>query len=219
MSETRTALIVGATGLVGKHCLDYLLQDPKYTMVTSLVRKKMPLKSPKLQQEVVNFDHLESSKALVKGDDVYCCLGTTINKAGSKENFRKVDHDYVVKTARLALENGALRFLVVTSIGADPESGIFYTKVKGEVEEDLKTLNYPELHIFRPASLAGDREEFRFGEKVSLGVLKAFDFALVGGLKKYKPIEAKTVARAMVLVADRNQPGVYVYESEEIKKI
>jgi uncharacterized protein YbjT (DUF2867 family) len=219
MSETRTALIVGATGLVGQSCLEYLLQDKRYSMVTSLVRKKLPLKDPKLQQEVVNFDHLESSKALVKGDDVYCCLGTTINKAGSKENFRKVDHDYVLKTARLALENGAHKFMVVTSVGADPGSGIFYTKVKGEVEEDLKALGYPELHIFRPASLSGDRGEFRFGEKVSLGVLKVFDFAMVGGLKKYKPIEAKTVARAMLLVAEKPNPGVHIYESEEIKQI
>lgn len=214
----KTALIVGASGLVGGHCLHELLNSLNYSQVTSLGRRKLDITHQKLKQEIIDFDDMGLYADLFKADDAFCCLGTTIAKAGSQENFRAVDHDYVVNTAKQALTNGASKFLVVSSIGANPDSSIFYTKVKGQVEEDLKKLHFPELHIFRPASLSGNRKEFRLGEKVGLTVLNTLSFVLIGGLKKYKPINAATVAKAMARIASTTNPGIHIYESDQIAK-
>ncbi|CAN5305707.1 oxidoreductase [soil metagenome] len=222
MTETatgNTAILLGATGLIGGHCLEFLLKSPRYSSVVCLVRKKLPIINEKLQQVVVDFDNLTASADAITGDDVFCCLGTTIKKAKSKENFKKVDYQYPLEVAKIAHQNGAKQFLIVTAMGADKHSFIFYNEVKGLVERDLKSLHYDSLHIMQPSLLLGDREENRTGEKVGEAVMKTLDFVFKGPLKKYRAIEARAVAFAMVHLATTNQAGTHTHQSDEIQDI
>ena len=215
----RTALVVGASGLVGGHCLQYLIKDDVYSSVTILVRKEIALQHPKLHQHIVNFDRLDENSSLIKADDIFCCLGTTISKAGSKANFKKVDLEYPLKAAQIALANGANQYLLVTAMGANKWSLIFYNRVKGEVEDALKKPGYQAVHIFRPSLLLGERKETRVGEKLGTILFNATSPLFLGPLKKFRAIQAKAVAGAMVVCAKRNSKGVFVYESNEIQKI
>jgi uncharacterized protein YbjT (DUF2867 family) len=217
--NNRTALLLGATGLVGEHCLDLLLQDDSYSQVITLGRKWLERDDTKLVQHVIEFDHLSDVASLIKAQDVFCCLGTTIKTAGSQEAFRKVDFTYPVEIARMASENGAEQFLIVTALGANAKSSFFYNRVKGEVEDAVRELRFKSVQIFRPSLLLGERKESRFGEKVGEQFLKAFKFLLVGGLRKYRAIKASDVAHAMVRMAKARPVGVHVYESDRIKEI
>lgn len=208
--------MVGATGLVGKALLDQLLHDDYYRTIITLTRLELGFTHERLVQLIVNLDDMAEMKQLISATDVYCCLGTTMKKAGSKEAFRKVDYEYVLSLAKLAHEQGSENFFLVSSIGANAKSRYFYLRVKGEVENALKEIGYQGLHLFRPASLTGDRPEHRSGESASLKFLKAFNFALIGGLKKYKPIAGEQVAKGMRMVAQRQQGGIHIYESPEI---
>ena len=214
MMATRNALIAGATGLIGNFCLQALLDDPDYATVIALVRKPLLITHPKLKVILSNFDNLQNDLAGIQADDVYCCLGTTIKKAGSQEAFRKVDLSLVVMIAGLMKQQGAEQFLVVSALGADKDAKVFYNRVKGETEAALQELGYPCLRIIRPSLLLGPREEFRLGEKVAAMLTPLLQPLLCGGLKKYRPVEAEKVAQFMVKVA-REQPisGVHVYES------
>jgi uncharacterized protein YbjT (DUF2867 family) len=218
-SNHRTALIVGATGLIGEHCLQFLLNDASYNSVAAIVRKEFPLHHPKLHQKVINFDSLDKYSADIKADDIFCCLGTTIKKARSQSNFKKVDFEYVLKTAQIAYANGGKQFLLVTAMGANKRSLIFYNRVKGETEEAVKKLPYKAIHIFRPSLLLGERKETRAGEKIGTALYNITSPLFIGPLKKYKAIAGKVVAGAMVSCAKRNAEGVFVYESNEIQKI
>jgi len=218
-NQNRTALLAGATGLIGNHCLDFLLNDNAYDSVNILVRKEIQLKRPKLRQLVVNFDKLNEYASSIKADDVFCCLGTTIKKAGSQANFKKVDLEYPVEIARIALENGAGQYLFVTAIGADKSSLVFYNRVKGEVEQTVKKLPYKSIHIFRPSLLLGERQEHRSGEKFGTALYHLTSPLFIGPLKKYKAIEGKAVAGAMAECAKKNSPGIFIHESNEIQKI
>jgi len=217
--KKKNALLVGATGLVGGHCLQFLLQDNAYDSVTILVRKEIPLKHPKLHQVAVNFDSMEKDSSLIKADDIFCCLGTTIKKAGSQSDFKKVDLEYPVRIAETALSNGASQFLLVTAMGADKKSFIFYNRVKGEVEAAVKKLPYEAIHIFRPSLLLGERKESRAGEKIGVVLFNVTSPLFIGPLRKYKAIEGKAVAGAMVACAKRTGQGVFIYESEEIQRV
>lgn len=219
MPNTKTALIAGASGLTGSFCLQLLLQNPAYKTVISLVRKPVPLTHEKLKQITVNFDCLEDHADAIAADDVFCCLGTTIKKAGSQANFRKVDYDYVVNTAKAALNNGAKRFLLVSAMGASAGSSIFYSRVKGETEDAIQQLAYDEVHIFRPSLLLGNRHEHRLGESMAMAAFKVIGFAMLGPLAKYKGIEAADVAKAMVAVAQSGKKGMHIYLSDEIQHI
>lgn len=211
---TRVGLIAGSTGLVGRAVLDLLVSDPRYDLVHNLVRREQPAR-PKVQTHVVDFDALTSVPA---ADDVYCCLGTTIKIAGSQEAFRNVDHDYVLAVARLAREAGATRFLLVSSIGADAGSAVFYNRVKGEIEAAVTALGYPELTIARPSMLDGDRaatgQAARTGEGIALRMLRP-----ISGLipLKWRPIAADTVARALIRRAF--EPGPPIVESAELQAL
>lgn len=216
MTEAKTALIAGAGGLTGTFCLQMLLQHPAYNAVIALVRKPLPLQHPKLQQIRVDFDNLQTVPA---ADDVFCCLGTTIKKAGSQENFRKVDYGYVVGVARAALASGAKRFLLVSSMGAGAKSDIFYSRVKGETEDAVMQLPYEAVHIFRPSLLLGNRQEHRLGESLAMAAFKVVGFVMVGPLAKYRGILASDVAKAMVAVAQQNTTGNHIYLSDEIQQI
>lgn len=213
----KTALVVGGSGLVGNYLIEALLDDNRYHQIISLGRSELPIQNNKLQQKVVDFDSLELSN--VEVDDVFCCLGTTINKAGSKENFRKVDFTYPVNVAEWSLSHGASQFILNSSMGADNSSTIFYNQVKGEVEKVIASLGFKACYIIRPSLLLGPRKEFRLGETVGKFFMNGLSFLFVGGLKKYKAVHAKTVAEAMVAVAGEERKGVFVYESDTLQDL
>jgi uncharacterized protein YbjT (DUF2867 family) len=212
---TRKALIVGATGLIGGYCLQTLLDDPNYSEVIALARTPLLKTHRKLKTVVTKFDNLEHELSNIHADDVYCCLGTTIKKAGSQEAFKKIDFALVVKVAELMRKQGAEQFLIVSSLGADKDSKVFYSRVKGEMESALQELGYPCLRIIRPSLLLGTRKEFRLGEKIAAILTPVLKPLLFSSLKKYRPVEAEKVARFMVKVA-HEEPilGVHVYESD-----
>ncbi len=215
----KSALVLGATGLVGGHCLRLLVEDPAYGKVVAWVRKPLSFAHAKLEQQVVDFEHLANYAPLTKVNDVFCCLGTTIKKAGSQAAFRKVDFDYPLEIAKLAAKNGAGQFLTITAMGANPRSRIFYNRVKGEVEAAVTKLSFKAIGIFRPSLLLGEREERRLGEKIGEPLLKSINLFLVGPLRKYRAIGARVVARAMVEVAKKNLQGITIFESDKIQML
>jgi uncharacterized protein YbjT (DUF2867 family) len=218
-SGGRVALLVGATGLVGGHCLDLLLGDASYARVIALTRRPLARTHAKLDARVVDFDRLGETAGDVAADDVFCCLGTTIRAAGSQEAFRRVDFAYPVETARLAAANGARRFLIVTAMGANARSRIFYNRVKGEVEAAVRAMAFESVVILRPSLLLGERAERRAGEETGKRVMSVVGPLLVGPLRKYRGIEGGTVARAMVRLAKVAGPGVCIVESDEIARL
>lgn len=214
-TTSRTALIIGATGLIGNQLLTKLLHTPYYDKVIVLTRRTLGITNTKLTEVIFNFDNPDAEK--VKADDVFCCLGTTIKKAGSKDAFKKVDLEYPLTVAALALKNGAEKYLIVSSIGADPKSGIFYSKVKGEVEQGLTAMKFPTLHILHPSLLLGDRKEARLGEKVGEVLSAVFKPLMFGPLKKYRAIDSGKVANAMLAFAKKTETGVFIHDSEELQ--
>lgn len=215
-----TALLAGASGLVGRSLLDQLLLAPEYDRVVSLGRRKLDLVHPKLEQVVVDFAALDQIVAGLRAEDVFCCLGTTIRQAGTREKFRAVDHGAVLALAWAARRSGAQRFFFVSALGADPNSGVFYHRVKGETEEALQVLDFGTLAIFRPSLLLGARDRPRMGERLLTPLFWLLDPVLVGSLRKYRAIEAAVVARAMVRSSfGRGGLGVLIYPSDEIQDL
>ncbi|WP_367619236.1 oxidoreductase [Planococcus shenhongbingii] len=217
--DSKTALLAGASGLVGTELLHILLESPKYEEVKIFVRKRMEIKHPKLEQVLVDYNRLENYEEYFNVNDIYCCLGTTIKKAGSQEAFRKVDYEYPLKMAELAKKHNAENFLIVSALGADPHSKVFYSRTKGEVEKQLKNLDLHALHIFQPSLLLGDRQEFRLGEKIASFLAPVFSPLLFGKLKKYKPVSARRVAYAMYQVGQTDYSGHFTYPSNRIYEI
>lgn len=214
----KTALLIGATGLVGEQCLAALLQSNAYEKVIALTRSKLSTTHPKLENIVTYFEHLESLKDKLRVDDVFCSMGTTIGKAGSEEAFRKVDFEIPLQVAKLAAKNGAKQFVLVSSLGADAGSSIFYSRVKGELEEALKAVGFEAVLIFRPSILLGSRKERRYGEEVGRFVAEKFSFLFAGPLKKYRGTPVDTLATKMLHHAQKKLEGVQIFENEEILK-
>lgn len=219
MQKVRTALIAGASGLVGSHLLKLLLNSERYSQIISVGRHEVPLIHPKLDQQVIDFDHLRNYAKDMAADDIFCCLGTTIKKAGSKDKFHKVDHTYVVQLAEVTAQRGASQFLVISAMGADAGSIFFYNKVKGQMERDVKSQPFDAIHIFRPSLLLGEREEERAGEAWASKIMQPLGKLMVGPLAKYKPIEAETVAQAMLHAAEQEKTGTHIYPSDQIAKL
>lgn len=215
----KTALIIGASGLVGSQLLDILLHSNEYEEIRIFVRKQLNYSNQKLKQIIVDFDRLDQYNEHLLVDDVFCCLGTTIKKAKTKETFKVVDYDYPIKLASMAKDCGVKKFLVITAMGADPNSAFFYNRVKGNVERKLKEFNISSLFIFRPSLLLGNREEFRFGEKLATYLSPLFSIFLTGNRRKYRPIQAEDVAKAMYHAAQSQKSGVTILESDEISDL
>jgi uncharacterized protein YbjT (DUF2867 family) len=215
----RSALVLGATGLVGGHLVRQLVERPEYGRVVALVRRPTGLTHPKLEERVVDFDHLAPVKDAFWVDDLYCALGTTHRKAGSRAAFRRVDYNYPLAAACLGREAGVQRYLLVSSMGADPRSVFHYSRVKGELEAALTGLGLPSLQIFRPSLLLGHRQESRPGESVAALVMRLLDPVMVGPLARVRAVPAETVARAMIRVALQAPSGVRVYLNDEIHRI
>lgn len=206
----KVALIAGSSGLTGGFLLRILLEAPEYREVIAYVRKPTGIEHPKLREVVMDWEKLD---APVPADDVFCCLGTTIKKAGSQEAFRRVDYEYPLHLAELQLQGGSQQFLLVSAIGADASSSIFYSRVKGELEDALKKLGYKSLHIFQPSFIAGPRKEKRVGERIGLAIFSFISPLFIGPLKKYAPIPAEHIARAMYRSAQKNTTGCTIYDS------
>jgi uncharacterized protein YbjT (DUF2867 family) len=212
MLERRSALLVGATGLIGSSLLQRLLDVSAYRTVTVWARRPLALHGRGLRTEIFDFEDMGSRK--VEAQDVFCCIGTTMKHARTREVFRRVDHDYPVALAKVAARSGAKRLLVVSALGADPRSRVFYNRVKGEMEAAARAAGVPTTIFFRPTLLRGQRDEFRLGERIGLAVGD-----LLGPiLGKYRPVDADVVATAMIKAALKNLPSGAI-ESDQIRAL
>jgi uncharacterized protein YbjT (DUF2867 family) len=212
----RTALLAGSTGLIGRELLRLLLNNERYDVVKALTRTKLDISHPKLVEIKVDYANLESVKSQLQTDDVFCCLGTTMAKAKTKQKFREIDFAYPLALAKLLKEVGAKQFLLVSALGADRQSSVYYNQVKGELEDAINQIDFDAIHIFRPSLLLGLREEKRAGEDAAKVVYKIFWFLIPD---KYKAIEAVKVAQAMEYYAQRDQKGKFVHESREMQNL
>lgn len=217
----KTAVVLGATGLIGQHLVQELLQNEYFSKVRILVRRPLTINHPKADIQVVNFNDEKDIAAKIDiGDVIFCCIGTTRKKVkGNKTEYRKVDYDIPIITARLGIQHGFNQFLIVSAIGANPIAANFYLQLKGCIEEDITALPFESIHIFRPSILLGKREEFRLGENIGKVVMKAISFIFLGAWRKYKPIPAADVAKAMVAAANKEIAGVHMYEYDEMQKL
>jgi len=205
------ALVIGATGLVGRECVRQLVAHPRVERVVVLARRPLPpdLRHPQLQTILAEFDRLESQPEAFRVSHVFCALGTTIKQAGSRERFHEVDYGYPLRVAELARAAGARHYLLVSSLGANPRSRVFYNRVKGELEQAIIALGFPSVTIIRPSLLLGDRDEFRLGEAIAKRLTWAFP-------PKYRAVQARDVARTLVEAAAEDRVGVRVVENREI---
>jgi uncharacterized protein YbjT (DUF2867 family) len=209
----RTALIAGASGLVGGECLQRLLASAAYSTVAIVTRRSLgdAARHPKVCEVVVDFDRLDSVKAELCADHVFCALGTTIRKAGSRAKFRQVDLEYPRRLAQLTRANGARHLSLVSALGASSKSSVFYSRVKGELEDALRAMGWPGLCLLRPSVIAGERQESRPLERMGEWLLRF-------GPSTYRPVAAGRIAAAMLATAQREPRGVTILESREIPR-
>ena len=213
---SKTAILFGSSGLVGHALMKAIVTHQAYTKLITFGRAETKASHPKLQHYVIDFNDLGKYQHLFKGNDLYMAIGTTRKKAGSKEAFRKVDFDLVFEIAKLSSLNGMDQLMLVSSVGADPDSLFFYTRVKGELEEAVRKLPFWAVHLFRPSLLMGDRAEHRIGEEVAINVMHRLK-GVKSLLGKYQPIDPATLARAMVQAAQEMKRGTFVYKSPELE--
>lgn len=209
----KTALVAGSTGLIGQQLLQLLIESPLYEKIIAITRQDLT-PHPKLEQVKMEFGNITEKSGALKADDVFCCLGTTMAKAGSKEKFRQVDFYYPYLLAKTAHAAGAKKFLIVTALGANKSSKIFYNEVKGEVEEAVSAVGFEALHILRPSLLIGPRSEKRSSEDAAKLFYKIFGFVIP---QKYNAISSIKVARAMLHFASQDKKGIFIHESGELQ--
>lgn len=215
----KTALIAGATGLVGSELLRILLDSSEYSRVIAVVRSPLHVTHANLEEHIIDFEELADLSGLPLVDDVFCCLGTTIKKAKTQEAMTRIDVDYPIALANLGKTLGAKQYFVISSMGADAKSGIFYSRIKGLMEITLKGIGFQVLGIFRPSLLLGKRNEFRLGEAAAAVFMPILSPLMIGHFQKYRGIQAREVAMAMYNVAQLGRNGVSIYLSDEIKKL
>jgi uncharacterized protein YbjT (DUF2867 family) len=207
--DARSALILGATGLVGAECVRLFGESNHFAQVIALARRPIARAPQRVETHVVDFERLEDAAARFRVSHIVCALGTTIKKAGTQERFRRVDFDYPLAAAKLGLREGARHYLLVSALGASARSRIFYSRVKGELEDAIGALPYRSVTIVRPSLLLGERAELRFGEQVG---------KLFAGVvpRRYRPVEGRDVAGALLKSALKDEAGVRIIESAEI---
>lgn len=211
----KTAIIIGATGLTGSLVLEKLLANDNYSKVKLFSRAACGVVHPKIEEHLVDLLKLEEAKADFTADEVYCCIGTTKKKTPDQEKYKAIDYGIPVAAAQLCKENGIEVMAVVSAIGANPKSSIFYNRTKGEMEEAVLAAGVPRTYILRPSIIGGNRQENRTGEKISLAIFKFLNPIFIGGLKKYALKEASNIAARMIELANSNEP-TRVLESNEI---
>lgn len=204
---------------MGHELLSILSLLEQISTVKAISRSPLGKIPPHIDNIILNFENLEKHQEALKAQVFICCLGTTIKKSGSKRAFRQVDYDFVMNFARLAEKVGAQKLLVISALGADPDSRIFYNRVKGEMERDLKKMNIAQIEIFRPSLILGERKEKRAGEEWAQRLSPYLNVLLAGSLKKYRGIKATTIAKAMAIATLNFHPGIHVYESDQIQYI
>lgn len=209
------ALVIGATGAVGKDLVDQLLKDDAFERVTVFVRRPLAIENPKLTVQIIDFDHPEQWQQLLRGDVLFSCLGTTIKAAGSQANQWKVDYTYQYEVAKAARENGVVTYALVSSIGATPKSKVFYTRMKGELEEAVKKLGFPACFILQPPSLIRKGSD-RFGEKAGVVMLRAFN--AIGLMRSWTPMPTEEVAAAMIRLAKAGTRETKTVVAQDILK-
>lgn len=219
--KEQTAIVIGATGLIGQVVVEDLLKDSAFRRVRILVREKTGLSHPKLEEKIVNFNDITDYKSKFgSGDVIFSCVGTTQKKVhGDKNAYKKVDFDIPVHAAKIGIENGFKKFMLVSSVGADATSKNFYLKLKGEIENALKEFPFESIGFFQPSILLGERNEHRSGENIAKVLMRVFSKLLIGGYKKYRAIDAKDVAAAMVNESKKNNSGIHSYDYADIMKI
>jgi len=207
------AIIIGATGMTGSLLLSKLETTKKFNSITALVRREIKSDTGILYK-TINFEDLPGLK--LKADAAFSCLGTTIKSAGSKENFRKVDFTYNLDFAGMCRKNGIERFILLSALGADPDSKIFYNRIKGELEKEVKSIGFKYLTIIRPSLLEGPRKEWRTGEFIARKIMKIFNPLLAGNLKKYRSVSIDDITDIMIKESFRKEPGIIIIENDEI---
>jgi len=212
----KTAIVIGATGLIGRHLTSKLLSDSRYSKIKIFVRRSININNPKLEEHIVNFDEIDKWKDKIHGNELYSAMGTTIRKAKSKKLQYKIDVTYQYEFAKAASENGVDGYFLVSSAGANPKSKIFYLKIKGELEEMVGTLRFKKIRIFRPSLLTGKRDEKRFGEKAAERLLNIV-VPIFPFLKNQRPIKGESVAAVMIKIAnDAGEEKIKIYEPDDI---
>jgi len=214
----KTALLFGASGLVGSHVLSQLISNNNYSKIKLFVRTSIDISDPKIEIIQTDFNNLENHREDIKGDDCFFCIGTTKQNSPDKNEYRRVELEVPKQIAQIAKSNSVNSFVFVSSGYADPKSSGDYLKFKGEVEEELKKLNFPKLGIMRPSFLLGDRKEKRIGEKIGIFVFKLLSPLFLGPLKKMKPIHSAIVAKGMIAII-QNDSSQTIFESNEISEI
>ena len=214
----KTALLFGASGLVGNHLLNQLIKDTNYSKIKLFVRSVTEIIDPKVEIIKTDFNNLQNHKEDVKGDDCFFCIGTTKQNSSDKDEYRRVELDIPKEIAKIAKLNLVNSFIFVSAIYANPNSSGDYVRFKGLVEEELKRLNFPKLALMRPSFLMGDRKEKRVGEKIGIFVFKLLSPLLLGSIKKMRPIHSETVAKAMIKAANENLEK-NIFESNEIAEL
>ena len=214
----KTAILLGATGLTGGILLQKLLNDPRYGQIILFSRTSVKIKNSKIEEHLVDLFQLEKYKEQFNADQVFCCIGTTKSNTPNKETYRKIDYGIPVTAAKLCKENGISTFAVISALGANPDSGMFYNKIKGEMQRDVLAQKIKNTYFFQPSLIAGDREEKRFLENLAKQAMKILNYVLIGPLKKYRSIHPETIARAMIIVSNKVYERSMI-ESDEIKEI
>lgn len=219
--QAKTAVLLGATGLTGKHLLYLLLADARYERVRVIVRKSIKQLHPKLEEIIVDFRNEAAFKeAIGTGDVIFCCIGTTMkNVNGDKTLYRQIDYDIAVNAAKFGAENSFSDYVLISAVGANAGSGNFYVRLKGEVENAVSAFSYKSVYIFRPSLLMGSRNETRTGEKIFQAIMPVFSFLMIGGFQKYKPIHIETLAKGMLNAPFTNNTGVHIEEYQQIKNL
>ena len=214
----KTALLFGASGLVGSHVLSQLISNNNYSKIKLFVRSSIDISDPKIEIIQTDFNNLENQREDIKGDNCFFCIGTTKKNSPDKNEYRRVELEVPKQIAQIAKSNLVNSFVFISSGYADSKSSGDYLKFKGKVEEELKKLNFPKLGIMRPSFLLGDRKEKRIGEKIGIFVFKLLSPLFLGPLKKMKPIHSATVAKAMIAITQNNSSKT-IFESNEISEI
>ena len=214
----KTALLFGSSGLVGGQILNRLTNDVNYSKIKIFVRSEPEIQSNKLEIIKTDFNDLENFKDYIKGDDCFFCIGTTKKNSPDHNEYRRVELDLPIQVARIAKLNDIKSFLFVSSISANPKSSSDYLRFKGQVEEEIKNLNFPKVAIMRPSFLMGKRKEKRIVEKVGIPIFNLLSPLFLGSLRKMKPIHSDIVAKVMIRAANENMKKI-IFESDEIVEL
>lgn len=212
-------ILVGASGLIGSNLLSELIQSEEISAVLLLVRRSTGITNTKVKELILNFDELNTYLSEIQGDIIYSCLGTTKRETPDSKLYRKIDLEYPLNLAKLGMENGVSQFHIISSLGSDSESPNSYLKLKGELEQELKKLNIPSLHIYQPSFLIGDRKENRLADKIMKPIFRLIDPLLIGPLKKYRSIKAADVAKVMLTQSIKDLKGTFIYPSIKIQEL